>query len=294
MKHTQRWLLTFCMVLSCVVTSSLNSAYAQATTPPQPIFPKYLVMGVVYAPPGSASFVSYGDTTFVGSSNTVSVTNSSTVVNTSSFTTGASLGVFGASITNTVSDGWTTSSQNTNSVAVQTTNGNSISTMGPISSALGVDHDNDIIYIWLNPVVSGTVPVTQTNPPTINWTGLSANSCDQTDVNDPLTFYQTVSGCDPNQYPYPDIVGIPVWCLKNPYWPGQGCAQWLVYTERSWDFSYWGTPANQPKWSCAPLNRSGANSAGLCGHTPSRPVCDYEQQFVQCLPSIVRPEYGPK
>jgi hypothetical protein len=97
----------------------------------------------------------------------MSVTNSSTVVNTSSVTTGGSLGVFGASITNSLSDGWTTSSQNTNSVAVQTTNGNSISTMGPVSSALGVDHDNDIIYIWLNPLVSGTVPNPQTTPPTI-------------------------------------------------------------------------------------------------------------------------------
>jgi hypothetical protein len=240
-KNSRRWFLTFCLTLFCVVASSLNPAYAQST-PPQPLFPKYFVMGVVYAPPGSASFVTYGSSNLVGSSNTISNSTSSTVVNSSSFSAGATLGMFGASISYDQSDGWTTSSQNSNSVAVQTTTGNAIATMGPISSSLGVNHDNDIIYIWLNPVASGTAA----NLTSINWTNLSANSCDLTDSNDVLTFYQTMSGCDPNQFPYPDIVGIPVWCLKNPYWPGQGCAQWLPYTSRSWDLSYWGPqPTNQ-------------------------------------------------
>jgi hypothetical protein len=114
--------------------------------------------------------------------------------------------------------------------------------MGPISSSLGVNHDNDIIYILLNPVVS--MAVTGVN--SLSWTNLSSNSCDATDTADVLTFYQIMNGCDPNQYPYPDIVGIPVWCLKNPYYPGQGCAQWLQYTSRSWDDSIWLNSSNEP------------------------------------------------
>ncbi|MGA2344388.1 MAG: hypothetical protein ABSF93_00195 [Candidatus Sulfotelmatobacter sp.] len=231
------WSCAIGLTLLCFVSSSWNSAYAQSS---QPLFPKYIVMGVVYAPPGSASSVTYGSTEFVGSSDSFSTLNSSETISTTSFTAGATLGLFGASITYNNTNQWTTSSQHTSSVAIQTTDGNAISTMGPISSALGVNHDNDIIYIWLNPVASMVV----TGTSSLNWTNLSSNSCDPTDTADVLTFYQQISGCDPNQYPYPDIVGIPVWCLKNPYYPGQGCAQWLPYTSRSWDLSPWGTDSN--------------------------------------------------
>jgi hypothetical protein len=238
-KNTQRRLVTFCLALLCVVIWLPNRAYAQTPTP-QPIFPKYKVMGVVYAPPGSQSNVTYGSSKLVGSSDSISTTNSSQTVNTTSFEVGATLGVFGASIQYNQSDEWGTSLENSNSVAVQTQMGNAISTLGPISSALGVDHDNDIIYIWLNPVES----VSTQSSTVFNWTNISSNGCDLTDSSDAITFYQAISGCDSNQYPFPDIVGIPVWCLKNPYWPGQGCAQWLVYTKRSWDLSAWGTNSN--------------------------------------------------
>jgi hypothetical protein len=231
------WSFAFGLIFLCFVSSSSNTAYAQSA---QPIFPKYIVMGVVYAPPGSASSVTYGNTEFVGSSDSFSTTTSNETINTTSFSAGATLGLFGASITYNNTNQWTTSSQHTSSVALQSTDGNAISTMGPISSALGVNHDNDIVYIWLNPVASMVV----TGASSLNWTNLSSNSCDPTDTADNLTFYQQMSGCDPNQYPYPDIVGIPVWCLKNPYYPGQGCAQWLPYTSRSWDTSPWGTDSN--------------------------------------------------
>jgi hypothetical protein len=143
-KDTLRPLLTFCLTLFCVVASSLNCASAQ-TTPSQPIFPKYKVLGVVYAPPGSSSSVTYGSTKLVGSSDTVSTTTINETVSTTSYDAGATLGLFGASIQYNNSDAWGSSIANSNSVAVQTTTGNSVSTMGPISSSLGVNHDNDII-----------------------------------------------------------------------------------------------------------------------------------------------------
>jgi hypothetical protein len=56
------------------------------------------------------------------------------------------LGVFGGSSTSGTTDGWSYSSENTNSLALQTVIGNSISSLGPISASLGVNHDNDVIY----------------------------------------------------------------------------------------------------------------------------------------------------
>jgi hypothetical protein len=93
-----------------------------------PYFPKYKVLGVVYAPPGSASFVSYSDTSFVGSTHSMTSQTSNTDVTTTSTTSGFSLNFglfsFGSTNTSSQSDGWTTSNATTNSVAIQTTQGN--------------------------------------------------------------------------------------------------------------------------------------------------------------------------
>jgi hypothetical protein len=231
----------YCLSVLCLL--ALVSRSVSAQTSYIPIFPKYKVLGVVYAPPGSASFVTYSNTALVGSASSMTLMNSSSSGTSTSTTSGGFLGLFGGSSTQTWSDGWSTTQEYTSGVAVNTTQGNAISTMGPISSALGVNHDNDIIYIWLNPAISENVTSYNgtTSPPTVSlsWFGLSSNGCDLMDPPSIGTFYQAASGCDPNQFPSPDIIGIPVWCLKNPYWPGQGCAQWLPYTRRTWDQALW-------------------------------------------------------
>lgn len=201
-------------------------------------FPKYEVLGVVYAPPGSASSVTYGNSQMVGSQ--VSISLNSSQNETESTSIGAEsgfLGFGGVSANVTSGSGWGLAQTSSSTFAVQTSQGNSVATAGPVSSALGVNHDNDIIYILLNPAVLYTV----TGSASFTWNGIAGNSCDMTDASDQLNIFQTVGGCDPNQYPFPDVVGIPVWCLKNPYNPSQSCAQWLPYTSRSWDRTYWGT-----------------------------------------------------
>ena len=154
MKHLNSRLLSFILTCFCVLAGQSSYASAQTTTNP-PAFPKYKVMGVVYAPPGSASFVNYGNSSEVGSTDTMSTTDSTTNTNSIEVSASGGLPLFQASASYGFSDGWTESQQNGNSLAVQTTQGNSIQTMGPISSSLGVDHDNDVIYIWLNPVLTG-------------------------------------------------------------------------------------------------------------------------------------------
>ena len=232
--------LASCLTLLSLLACFADTASAQSAPIPIPFLPKYEVLTVVYAPPGSASSVTYGNSNLVGSSNSFLTSISNNVTESTSTTTGFSLFGIGSTTTNTSSDGWGDAAQSSTSLSVQTTNGNSVTTAGPISSALGVNHDNDVIYIWLNPVVMATVPnTTTTSPIPLTWTGLDFNSCDLTDSGDAVNAQQLVNGCDPNQYPFPDIVGIPVWCLKNPYYPGESCAQWLPFTQRPWDLTPW-------------------------------------------------------
>jgi len=235
----------FIAVCFCIVACLTTAAKGQNQE--FPIYPKYQVMGVVYAPPGSASSVTYGSSTLVGSSHSMITNSTSDSVSTTSQTTGFNLFGFGHSTTNTTSDSWGVASTATKTYNMETVAGNSVSTMGPVSSSLGVNHDNDVIYIWLNPVVLASVATTGTNnapPYGLNWAGLQFNSCDLTDPTDQVNFLQLMNGCDPNQYPFPDIIGIPVWCLKNPYYPGQSCAQWQPFTSRSWDLTPWGMDSN--------------------------------------------------
>lgn len=209
-----------------------------------PLYPKYQVMGVVYAPPGSASSVTYGGSTLVGSSHSHMLNSTYDSVTTSSQSTGFSLFGFGDTSTTTTSNSWGSTTSTSTSYSQQTTSGNSVTTLGPVSSALGVNHDNDIIYIWLNPVVIASVNSNTSGVLALNWGGLQFNSCDLTDATDTVNFLQLMNGCDPNQYPFADIVGIPVWCLKNPYFPAESCAQWLPFTSRSWDLTLWGVDSN--------------------------------------------------
>jgi hypothetical protein len=237
-KMTLRSFAAACLILLGILALPAALAHGQQSA----VFPKYQVLGVIYAPPGSASSVTYSQSEMVGSSTSIS-SNFSQNYN-YSLSIGAEsqfLGWSSFSASASSGSGWGFQTSNSNSVAIQTTKGNSVATAGPVSSALGVNHDNDIIYILLNPVAPATNVNTSSTGGTFTWAGIAANSCDMTDSSDQMNVFQTVGGCDPNQYPFADIVGIPVWCLKNPYYPGQSCAQWLPYTSRSWDKAQWGT-----------------------------------------------------
>jgi len=217
---------------------ALTGAVAYGQTYTVPYLPKYQVLTVVYAPPGSASSVTYGNSESVGSSQSISQNTTSS--NNVATTVGAVWNTpwSGGSIGYTVSTGYQVQSSSQSTMSITTTQGNSVATAGPVSSALGVNHDNDVIYILLNPVVVTTATPGASIP--FSWVGLQYNSCDLTDAQDVTNVYQAVGGCDPNQFPFPDIVGIPVWCLKNPYYPGTSCTQWLPYTSRWWDMVKWG------------------------------------------------------
>jgi len=138
--------------------------------------PKYQVTAVYYAPPGSKSSASYSTTTMVGAS----ATFSSSV--TSSTTMSVSLGESANSIFGTGSfsstSGTTLSqegdSSSTIDVSYQTGQGYTID--GPSSDAAGVNHNYDIIAVWLNPVANITV-----SAGTIDWKNYSYDGRDPAD-----------------------------------------------------------------------------------------------------------------
>jgi hypothetical protein len=118
------------------------------------IRPKYQVVSVTYAPPGSKSTATYTNGFLSGTSTS----------NTTSFITGVTVNVsstMGIEIPKVVtgnstavfSAGWSEQQDLSNSVSVVQQNSTGEIVPGPASSGLGVDHDYDVIYVWLNPEV---------------------------------------------------------------------------------------------------------------------------------------------
>lgn len=114
------------------------------------VLPKYLILTVVYAPPGSAgsgekSSVTYGSESSTGTTLKVGHGFKADV----SFSVG--LGLLGGLLKPSVNGEFTSSSSNETSVDVKKSVGQQIHVGG--SSKDGIDHDADIIYLWLNPAV---------------------------------------------------------------------------------------------------------------------------------------------
>jgi hypothetical protein len=118
------------------------------------ITPKYQVVGLTYTPPGSKSTATYSNGFNSGSSmmNTSSFKQGVTV----SYTVNGGFDLFGllsSKVTNTASAGWTQTTGSSNSLSLSQTYSSGLVVPGPASSGVGVDHDFDTVYVWLNPAV---------------------------------------------------------------------------------------------------------------------------------------------
>jgi hypothetical protein len=113
--------------------------------------PNYFVLTVIYAPPGtnggkSSSSVSYGS-----GSSTGTTTSSS---NTFKASTQVSASVTGGVIGDATVGGsfqYSNSSGTNQSLDIKKSTSSTISDSGPASD--GIDHDHDLIYLWLNPEI---------------------------------------------------------------------------------------------------------------------------------------------
>jgi hypothetical protein len=210
------------------------------------INPKYVVVGVTYAPPGSASTVTYANTTMVGSSTNVSTsfTNQTGYTVTVSRNIGIPAGSIlngGVTLTTTTSKNYTQGSNTslTNTVSKATTiqyTTPGTPTFSPVNS------DYDFIWLWLNPELLMTyTPAEGATPAALNLTGYAF------DPNDPI------SGQPQQGVTYvggPDIVQVQVGCLTGHF----SCPSTLVLTNgvvtsgvlaRSWAANLYAWPSGE-------------------------------------------------
>lgn len=175
-------------------TITINGAgwLSAAIQVPGYVNPKYQVVGIIYAPPGSHSSVSYTNSNLV----------SSTISTKKSYTTGYTVGVatklskgigawkFGSldsSVQSSTSWSQATTTTDTSAVTVQKqTSYQNGPFLGPTCDYCGVDHDYDIILVWLNPVHLFTL----TNGGVVQPSGYGFSTLDQPG----LDIYQVYAG----------------------------------------------------------------------------------------------------
>jgi hypothetical protein len=123
--------------------------------------PKYLVLTVLYAPPGtkggkSSSSVSYSE----GSSTGTTTSASKSFAQNYSVSVTAKGGFLGGQ---TATFGYGRSSTRTDSEDIKKSTTSTITVTGPPED--GINHDADVIYLWLNPKIDLTF-----SPPMAQWT----------------------------------------------------------------------------------------------------------------------------
>lgn len=148
------------------------------------VSPQYMILTLIYAPPGTSPTPASGGAGVAtpGAAGTVAYTNQ-----TSSGTTVSASHAFTGGITATATVGSPFASASisvnasktigdSNSLQIQSTAAAQLSLKGP--AADGIDHDYDIFYIWLNPIIS--VNATPQNAATwaLGFTGPEPNVID--------------------------------------------------------------------------------------------------------------------
>jgi hypothetical protein len=167
------------------------------------VAPKYVVIGVIYAPPNPGptsafgpSYVNYTGTTQAGTNSTLS----SSFQNESSYSTsGSFLGV-------TLSGGadWSQTTDDSTSISVNKTISASLAYPGTVpATGVGLNHDDDVIALWINPALLCTAEET--------WNLLPIPAAAQCVIYDP----EGLPG-DPDD-PAMDVQKIPLGELNGDY-----------------------------------------------------------------------------
>jgi hypothetical protein len=119
--------------------------------------PKYQVAGLTYAPPGSRSSVTYKSGFMNGTNTTQSRTFTNGVTYTESISISGGVkyvqAVFSGNGQISTSGGWSQAKESNSSTSLTEQTANGLIVPGPASSAAGVNHDYDTVYVWLNPEI---------------------------------------------------------------------------------------------------------------------------------------------
>jgi hypothetical protein len=165
------------------VTFVPDAGFGTATLQPISghINPKYVVLAVTYAPPGSQSNVNYGESTLLGNSTSVADSSNFQSSIKVSLTANTGVGIIGLKGTTTYSyaQGWTDEQDTSSSISMNKTTQTAEVVRGP-ASLLGVNHDYDVIWLWLNPLsLFDVLP----GPNSVTWTGYAYDANDIPDMD---------------------------------------------------------------------------------------------------------------
>lgn len=145
------------------------------------INPKYVVLGVQYAPPGAQSNATYSSDTVVGSSFSIANSFSTQVTQSVALSSGSGnpSDIFGftSSQTSNYSTSYTQENDTSSTVAVSQMSTYKTQLNGQLSSA-GVNHDYDYIYVWLNPTVN--LFIVPSSSDYVQWNGYGFDVNDNT------------------------------------------------------------------------------------------------------------------
>ena len=135
--------------------------------------PKYVIVGVTYAPPGPKSNVTYTNSTLVGNTTTLTDSFSSatklTVKVSGKISAWSIVGHAGVALTGTESTEYTqlSGSSDTTTISKETTVADM--TTGTGNAFFPINHDYDTIWLWLNPLLIYTLDPNQ--PTNLQWNG---------------------------------------------------------------------------------------------------------------------------
>ncbi len=277
--------------------AACTAAYNACLTPPLQgyINPKYVVVGVTYAPPGASSFVQYTNTTSVG--NTTAINNSFT--NNVGFSVSVSKGFnipevgikdggAGVKLTATSSTDYTEGSNS--SLTTSISKASTVSYITPGTPTFSpVNSDYDFIWIWLNPELLFTVtPASGSTKASIQWNGYGF------DGKDPA------SGLPPASGPYyggPDVIEVQVGCL-NGHFSCPSTLTWLSgiqgpgsYVTSGTLARSWASAANNYQWASGEV--PGFSFEDVCqiltfdplAYTPSQCTKQNDYALLDSLPS---------
>jgi len=141
--------------------------------------PKYVILAWTYAPPGSKSSVVNNNSAMIGSSTATndSFANQVSESVTIAGTTGSILGKLdGVEVSGTESTSYTDEQDSSKSITLSQTKTFITTVPGPGNDALGVNHDYDVVWLWLNPLADFTIP--SDVPNSVTWTGFHFDMAD--------------------------------------------------------------------------------------------------------------------
>ena len=155
------------------------------------VYPKYVVVGVTYAPPGPSSYVQYAGTTSIGNTTTISNSFSNDAGFSVSVKTGAGFSGFGpsGSLTVTSSTDYTQGSNSSTTTTISKQTALTYKTTGTGNAFSPVDHDYDTIWLWLNPIailnITPATPATKSTQVGIQWNGFGFDTDDPSGKEQP-------------------------------------------------------------------------------------------------------------